>query len=126
MATKLLELFRRRRSALGMSFVALSQRSRVPVSTLKRIFGDGLESASFSNLTAIAEAMGIDIHGDEQEPSVEFREQAAAKKATQLVSIVQATSALESQAVGAEFVSEMVRHTVHDLMAGSTRRLWSA
>jgi len=39
--------------------------------------------------------------------------------------MVQGTSALESQAVDSETYRQMVRQTMHELMAGSRRRLWN-
>ena len=48
-----------RRKELGMTFEALSKRSEVPVSTLKAIFKKGVEHATFANVTAIANALGM-------------------------------------------------------------------
>ena len=39
--------------------------------------------------------------------------------------MVQATSALEGQAVGEQAYQAMVERTYHELLAGSNHRLWS-
>jgi hypothetical protein len=56
----------------------------------------------------------------------DIREQQAEAKAQELVGMVQATCGLESQAVDQEHIDEMVRQTVHELLAGPNRKLWAA
>lgn len=51
--------------------------------------------------------------------------EAATEKARQLVSMVQATSALEGQAVTTETINELTDQALHSLMAGSRRKLWA-
>ena len=82
-----------------MTFEALSKRSDVPVSTLKAIFKKGVEHATFSNVAAIADALGVDIEFANQVDSYELLHQQAQKKALELVGMVQGTSGLEAQAV---------------------------
>ena len=104
---------------------ALSKRSRVPVSTLKSIFRKGVEHATFSNVVAIASALGVEIEISPKVDSFEFRQQQALRKAKDLVGLVQGTSALEAQAVGSRQLEQMIHELVHQLMAGSPRRLWA-
>ena len=47
------------------------------------------------------------------------------KKARELVGMVQGTSGLESQAVGQNQIEKMISQLVHQLMAGSRRKLWA-
>ena len=54
-----------------------------------------------------------------------FAEQQAESKAETIVRMVQGTSSLEVQAVDPGTYREMVKQTVHELMAGSRRKLWS-
>ena len=54
-----------------------------------------------------------------------FAEQQAESKARTIVRIVQGTSALEAQGVDSGTRQQMVKQTVHQLMAGSRRKLWS-
>lgn len=115
----------KRRQELGMTFEALSKRSGVPVSTLKAIFKKGVEHATFANVAAIADALGVDIAFQNDVESYELLHQQAVKKARELVGMVQATSGLESQAVEQNQVELMISQLVHRLMAGSRRKLWA-
>lgn len=114
-----------RRQELGMTFEALSKRSGVPVSTLKAIFKKGVEHATFANVAAIADALGVDIEFADEVDSYELLHQQAVKKARELVGMVQATSGLESQAVAQSQIEKMIQQLVHKLMAGSRRKLWA-
>jgi transcriptional regulator with XRE-family HTH domain len=115
----------KRRQELGMTFEALSKRSGVPVSTLKAIFKKGIEHATFANVAAIADALGVDIEFADDVDSYEFLHQQAAKKARELVGMVQGTSGLESQAVAQKQIDIMIQQLIHQLMAGSRRKLWA-
>ena len=113
-----------RRQELGMTFEVLSKRSGVPVSTLKAIFKKGVEHATFANVAAIADALGVDIKITANLESYDLMHQQAVKKARELVGLVQGTSALESQGVSESQMEKMVQWLVHTLMAGSPRKLW--
>ena len=119
------EKLNQRCQELGMTFEALSKRSEVPVSTLKAIFKKGVEHATFANVAAIADALGVDIEFTNEVDSYELLHQQAVKKARELVGMVQGTSGLESQAVGQNQIETMVAQLVHQLMAGSRRKLWA-
>jgi len=119
------EKLKLRRQELGMTFEALSKRSEVPVSTLKAIFKKGVEHATFANVAAIADALGLDIDLANEVDSYELLHQQAVKKARELVGMVQGTSGLESQAVGQNQIEKMILQLVHQLMAGSRRKLWA-
>jgi hypothetical protein len=54
-----------------------------------------------------------------------FAEQQATIKIEAIARMVQGSSALESQAVDSDTYRQMVRQSVHELMAGPRRRLWS-
>ena len=121
----LTEKLEQRRQELGMTFEALSKRSGVPVSTLKAIFKKGVEQATFANVAAIADALGVDIEFADEVDCYELLHQQAVKKARELVGMVQATSGLESQAVAQSQIEKMIQQLVHKLMAGSRRKLWA-
>jgi hypothetical protein len=55
----------------------------------------------------------------------ELKREQAERKAKKLVALVQGTSGLEGQAVDRETIESMVKQTTQELLAGSTRRLWS-
>ena len=107
-----------------MTFEALSARSGVPVSTLKAIFRKGVEQATFSNVAAIAKSLGVELVFSKELDSYELMYQQAVKKARGLVGLVQGSSALEAQGVEQNQIEKMVQRLVHQLMAGSTRKLW--
>jgi hypothetical protein len=125
MATNLLDLLRQRRHELGLSYPMLSKRSGVPIATLKRMLGGDFGKASLQNVCAVAAAMGVTLQGKPDSTPTDYQEKVAKEKAEKLVAMVQGTLALESQAVGAGKIAEMVQKTVHELVAGPPRRLWS-
>jgi len=114
-----------RRKELGMTLESLSRRSDVPVSTLKAIFRKGVEHATFGNVAAIANALYVDIEFADEMDSYPLRHQQATKKARELVGMVQGTSGLESQAVEPGQIELMIQQLIHQLMAGSRRKLWA-
>ncbi|MDZ4683845.1 MAG: hypothetical protein SH850_02075 [Planctomycetaceae bacterium] len=115
----------RRRRELAMTFPALSHRSGVSEPTIKRMLGGKAEDASFAKVKAVAIALGVSIQFGETDPE-ELRRNQAMKKAEAVARLVQGTSALESQAVDEQTVKRLVERTYHELLAGSSRRLWSA
>lgn len=125
MAAQILEVLKRRRLELKLSFAALSRRSGVSEATLKRMFSGACDSVSLRHVCEIAEAMGVSLNINANTSAIDFCEKVAEQKARYWVGVVQGTSALESQAVDEQAVASMVKRTVHDLVAGSPRRLWS-
>ncbi len=106
----------------GMTYPVLANRSGVPIPTLKRIFADNSAKASLANVLAIAEALGMSMGLNE---TIDVRMAQARKKARRVVGMVQGTSALESQALDEEQIKQMIERTVHELLAGSNRKLWA-
>jgi transcriptional regulator with XRE-family HTH domain len=124
-SSDLARAFRLRRQVLRMSLSELAVRSGVSHATVQRILS-GVETTSrFDNLMAIANALGMELLASERCSPQAFREQQAEAKARKLVGMVQSTSALESQAVGEATLQSMVQQTTHELLTGSSRRLWS-
>jgi transcriptional regulator with XRE-family HTH domain len=125
MSAHLINALRRRRRELRMSYAALARRSGVSEPTVKRILGAALERATLSNVRAVAAALGMSLEARPTCTAMALRERVAQEKARRLVAIVQGTAALEEQAVDSAAQSEMIRKTVHELVAGSPRSLWS-
>lgn len=115
----------RRRKALGMSRPGLARRSGISLPTVNRMLSGGCEQARYSSLRAVALALGMDFELRNFISEQDFAEQQAQAKAEAIARMVQGTSALESQAVDADTYQQIVRQTVHELMSGSRRRLWS-
>ena len=114
-----------------MSLAALSRRSGLSVPTLNRILS-GQANPTLETLGTLAGALGVEFriskYGVELKELTSpdgFRKLAAKEKALNVVRMVQGTSALESQAVGETDVKNMVEQTIHELLAGTPRRLWS-
>src|SRR5205823_4847667 len=114
-----------RRRDLRISVTDLARRSKVSLPTVNRILSGRFPNASFANVLAVANALGMSASFEPLSPAAEFREEQARRKAKRLVGMVQATSALEAQAVDDESLRQMTRQTVHELLAGSPRALWS-
>jgi transcriptional regulator with XRE-family HTH domain len=120
-----LSVLNQRRKELGMSYADLAKRSGVSLATVVRILSGKFPQASFVNIEAIARELGLSIALQPTESVERIRERQAVKKACALVAMVQGNSGLEAQGVPPEHIQRMRRTTVHELMAGSSRRLWS-
>ncbi len=118
------ERLQTRRKMLGIGFQSLASRSGVSIPTVKRIFGGQIAAASFGNIAAIAEALGLSFELGESSVDALCRQQAR-KKAMQVARLVQGTSALESQAVGKDTYKRMVEKSFREILAGPKRKLWA-
>ena len=118
-----------RRKELGMSFAALARRSGVSLPTIQKMLYGNERRPDFYKVVAISGALGVTLTTTPTSvimttiPAHEFRRQQADRKARQLVSITQATSALEAQAVP-EIAADLTARTASDLLAGSRLELW--
>ena len=118
------ERLQTRRKMLGIGFQSLALRSGVSIPTVKRIFGGQIAAASFGNIAAIAEALGLSFELGESSVDALCRQQAR-KKAMQVARLVQGTSALESQAVGKDTYKRIVEKSFREILAGPKRKLWA-
>lgn len=114
-----------RRRQLAMSMAALATRSGVSLPTVQRILSGHHSTASFEAVVAISKALGVEIEVKEGSSAHEFTRANAMEKARKLVKTVQATSALEGQAVTTETINELTDKALHSLLAGSRRKLWA-
>ncbi|MEN6407314.1 MAG: helix-turn-helix domain-containing protein [Thermoguttaceae bacterium] len=115
----------RRRKALRISYQSLAKRSGVSLPTVQRILCNGGRHTTFANLEAVAAALGMSFELRTACGEQDFAEQQARTKAEAIARMVQGTSALESQAVDHDTYRQMVKQTVHELMAGPRRKLWN-
>jgi transcriptional regulator with XRE-family HTH domain len=115
----------KRRRALGLSYELLSKRCGVSRPTVQRILSGRHPAASFSNVMAIAESLGLGLRFHSRVEPARLRREQAERKARKLVALVQGTSGLEGQAVDRQAVESMVEQTTHELLVGSKRHLWS-
>ncbi len=114
-----------RRRDLGLSYELLSKRCGVSRPTVQRVLSGRHAAASFANIMAIAESLGLGLRFDSIVEARELKREQAKRKAKKLVALVQGTSGLEGQAVDEKAVESMVEQTTHELLAGSKRKLWS-
>jgi hypothetical protein len=91
---------------------------------VQRVLSGRHPEASFANVVAIAEALGLGLRFESRVEPGRLRREQAERKARRLVALVQGTSGLEGQAVDPEAVEAMVERTTHELLAGPKRRLW--
>ncbi len=122
-AIEILNDLSRRRRDLGMSQKDLAGRCGVSVSTIKRILA-GEAAVSFSNVSAIAETLGMRLAGRSGQSIASMRERQARAKARSLVAMVQGTSALEAQALAPADIELMEQRTAAELLSGPSHRLW--
>lgn len=111
-----------------MTHAALAVRSGVSEPTVKRMLGgraDAGAGASFAHVAAVAEALGMPLTAEPVDADA-MRLAAAREKAERIARLVQGTSALEAQAVDEAEYRRLVERSVHELLAGPPRRLWSA
>jgi len=112
-----------RRRQLGMSMAVLAKRSGVPMRTVQRILSGKHLGASIASVLALANALGMTVQIEPTIDAQDLKERQAQEKAKQLVNQVQATSALESQAIEPEAADRMIRQT--ELLGSSAKRsLW--
>jgi transcriptional regulator with XRE-family HTH domain len=124
-ASLLIRKLNHRRKELGVSYEVLSNRSKVSRPTIQRILSGRHPAASFANIMAIADSLGLVLRVDSRVEPRRLRREQAEHKARKLVALVQGTSGLEGQAVDKNAIDAMVEQTTHELLAGSKRQLWS-
>lgn len=125
MLSNLAERLADRRERLGMTYPSLAERSGVSEPTVKRVLAGRIAEASFENVAAIADALGMPLMADPIDVE-DFREQVARQKAERVARLVQGTSALEAQAVDADQYRKLVERSMRELLTGSRRLLWAS
>jgi hypothetical protein len=87
--------------------------------TVKRILGGRLEEASFENVRAVAEALGVTL-GVREVDVDELRRGQARGRAERLVE----SGEVDATGLDAAGRERVIERTYHELLAGSGRRLW--
>jgi len=112
-----------KRRILRMPVRILAERSGVSPSTVHRVLS-GSTSASVAAVARVARELGADlVLTNRKDPGKMLREEAE-RKATRIVEMVQATSALEAQGVTRHQLDVMRERAAADLMSGSGRKVW--
>ncbi len=128
MATKIarsmLAALNQQRRALGMSLRDVSERSGVPILTVRRVLVEQKESSHFGNVLAIASALGVDPMRAIPDPA-EAVEKEIRRRAKQVVRMVQGTMGLEAQGLtDQEFLTEMEEKVAAEIRAKPRKQLW--
>jgi transcriptional regulator with XRE-family HTH domain len=119
-----------RRKALGMPWDALVARSQVSRAAVCRLLKDRPTTAAFQTVIAVAEALGVPVDFDGsaiRSMPIEvgaFLESQAERQARKLVSMVQGTMGLESQALPNKVAAPLIQRTKQKLLAGPKKALW--
>ena len=125
------EQFERRRAGLRLPKTLAADRADLSLATVNRLLSGRDRRLSVDSVSAMASALGLEVILGAR-PRVRaalsaaaFREMVARAKAKRLVGMVQGSMALEAEGVSRVVLREMERETVHELLAGPARRLWS-
>ena len=121
----------RRRVRLGLSKARTANLAGLSIATVNRLLSLRENRPSIDSVSALAGVLGLEVvlgHRPRVREVVSasaFRERQARAKARRLIGMVQGSMALEAEGVSAEVRREMEQETVHELLAGPARRLWS-
>ena len=117
----------RRRQSLQMPLQVLAGRANLGSATVQRVLGGGEPNVRLDTLEAIAEGLEVklDIRMSPLASPRQIQEREAQRKAKTLAGMAQANAGLESQAVSEDVRQDVEAGLVHELMAGSKRRLWA-
>ncbi len=113
-----------RRRILGMPVRVLAERCGVSVATVNRALA-GDTSARFSTIANLAKTLGVHLRLGKRAPIAGMLRKEAMQRADELVRMVQATSALEAQAIGADALRTMKEKIAANLLSGSGHKLWA-
>jgi DNA-binding XRE family transcriptional regulator len=119
----------KRRLELGMPRGVVAKLASVSEPTVTRIFTNKA-APELRVIRAIAIVLKVEVRVAEEITVVsrmdadDYRKQRAKIKAARLVQNIQGSMGLEAQAVDVRTVAKMVERTVHELLAGSKRKLW--
>ena len=106
-----------------MPLPEIGRRAGLSIATVKNILARKV-NASFEAMMAISGAMGVDFRIRARSVSA-FRREQARRKAKEILKMVQASSALEAQAVDENAIKKMEQQTIAELLSGPRRKLWS-
>ncbi len=129
-ANNFIKVLQNRRWQLGMPYKVLAKRANLGMVTVQRVL-NGDTGVRFNTLAAIAECLGINFEatGTIKVNTTDVNtilEQQARKKAKRLVALTQGSAGLEGQGVGTDTLRQVEDKIVHELLAGSKKRLWVA
>lgn len=111
-----------------MPLAEIARRADLSVTTVQTVLAANMNASkvrpSFESILAISAAMGVDFKVKARSIAA-FRREQARRKAKDIVKMVQASSALESQAVDEKTTKMLEQQTIAELLSGPRRKLWS-
>lgn len=122
-AVSLLSQLERRRKELGMTKESLSEHTGLGSRTVQRVLSGQDAGATLGTILAIADALKVRLE-TKSAPAHRVKREQAMKKAAQLATMVQGTSALEAQAIPKKALQEIRQEIAASLISGSGRQLW--
>lgn len=123
--SELIGFLEQRRQRLGVTLPVLAERSGVSLPTVSRILTGGRQNANLATMLAMARVLGVRLNFEVEFDIDDMLERQARRKAERLVGMVHGSAALEGQGLDKDTRERMVRRTVHELRAGSRRKLWA-
>jgi transcriptional regulator with XRE-family HTH domain len=124
-AASLLSSLAGRRKELQMSLRIVAERSGLGVRTVQRVLSLREPKAKLNTVLQIAGALNVELRPKEAGTAHLVRKREAVKKAARLASMVQGTSALESQAIPKNDLRDIKDDITDKLLTGSPRQLWA-
>ncbi len=124
-AASLLSSLAGRRKELQMSLRIVAERSGLGVRTVQRVLSLREPKAKLNTVLQIADALNVELRPKEAGTAHLVRKREAVKKAARLASMVQGTSALESQAIPKNDLRDIKDEIADKLLTGSPRQLWA-
>jgi transcriptional regulator with XRE-family HTH domain len=124
-AAILLNSLAARRKELRMSLQVVAKRSGLGLRTVQRVLSEREPNAKLDTVLRIADALNIELRPKEAGSAHLVRKRQAMKKAANLASMVQGTSALESQAIPKNDLRDIKAEMAARLSTGSSRQLWA-
>jgi transcriptional regulator with XRE-family HTH domain len=109
-----------------MTLDALAERSGVSLPTVQRVLAGDQARASLPSVLALADALEMRLDLEPRSDADEVLDREARRKAERLVGMVHGSAALEGQGLDEPTRERMIQRTVHELRAGSKRRIWAA
>jgi transcriptional regulator with XRE-family HTH domain len=108
-----------------MSCAVLARRVGVSLRTVQRILSGEENNPGLATVIALARELGVGVRLEEQVKAHTIRHRQAERKAERIIAIVHGTSALEAQGIEDETRRDLREKTIHELLAGSERKLWA-
>jgi len=114
-----------RRQRLGISCSVLAKRTGISLRSVQRILSGEETNPGFTTVASLAHVLGVGVRFNDEVDVRTIRRRQAERKAERILAIVQGSSALEAQALSRETIRDLREKTIHELLAGSPRKLWA-